>query len=96
VFRVASVKPSTLAVAASNPSTTGSGSGIFIRPHSSAIERVDDQHAILVLIGHPTQPALKGRGGLRVPSADALYTPTYLPQRECTKEDLIVGKTSKP
>ena len=38
-FRVASVRPWTLAVAARRPSTTGRGSGTFSRPHSSAIAR---------------------------------------------------------
>lgn len=36
VFRVARVHPWALAVAASKPSITGSGSGTLIRPHSSA------------------------------------------------------------
>ena len=40
VLRVTKVRPCTLAVAAKRPSITGTGSGTFIRPHSSATSTV--------------------------------------------------------
>jgi len=53
VLRVTSDKPCTLAVAASNPSMTGIGSGTFRRPHSSAAASAEED----LVVGDVFEPS---------------------------------------